>query len=278
VLGTDGKASNERVLVGKVSARSCSKLPATADCLPSDRDHDGAQLAFAHDGTIFLSAGDGGGYDESVEPTALRAQNVDSLSGKVLHITRNGKGVAGNPFAGPDLDANRAKVWALGLRNPFRLALSPSGIPIVADVGADYTEEVDAATRGANLGWPCWEGERRHLRYAATPLCKTLYASPPAELKVPLASFPHPDGESITGGDFGPTTFPAATRGAYFVGDWARGWLRTIRIASTGASASAPRPFATHLPGPTAIHRGPGGALYYAGLNAGEIRRIGPVQ
>jgi len=61
-----GPATHEHVLVGSVTARTCSTLPATADCLPSDLDHDGAQAAFARDGTIFLATGDGGGHDTRI--------------------------------------------------------------------------------------------------------------------------------------------------------------------------------------------------------------------
>jgi glucose/arabinose dehydrogenase len=272
-LPPTGRARDERVLLGTAAGPSCTELPSTADCLPADLDHVGAQLAFAPDGTLWLSTGDGGGRDEEREETALRALDVDSLSGKVLHVTRAGRGLPSNPFWNGDPRANRSKVWALGLRNPFRLALDPGGgPPVVADVGRSAVEEVDLATRGANLGWPCYEGDRRVSVYEGDARCKAIYAERPSTVVGPLLAVPHPDGASITGGTFAPASFPPGLAGAYLYADWGHGWLRAVRIE--GGRAGTPRQIGTGLPGPTAIHRGPGGAIYYAALNTGELRRI----
>ena len=268
-----GRAGGERVLVGRARPRSCTDLPSTADCLPSDVDHVGAQIAFAPDGTLYLSTGDGGGRDGQREETALRALDVDSLSGKVLHVTRAGLGVPSNPFWNGDAKANRSKVWALGLRNPFRLALDPAGgLPVVADVGRSAIEEIDVARRGANLGWPCLEGDRRVGPYADDDRCRAVYAAP-TSVAGPLLAVPHPDGASITGGAFAPGSFPSGLGGAYLFADWGNGWLRSVHIAG-GVAEGAPRQIGTGLPGPTAIHAGPGDAIYYAALNTGELRRI----
>jgi glucose/arabinose dehydrogenase len=273
-LGADGRAGGERVLVGKVGRRSCTDLPSTADCLPSDLDHVGAQIAFAKDGTIYLSTGDGGGRDEEREETALRALDVDSLSGKVLHVTRDGLGLPSNPFWNGDPRANRSKVWALGLRNPFRLVLDPvDGLPVVGDVGRSAVEEIDIARRGANLGWPCYEGDRRVGLYADDERCQGLYAAPPGSVVAPVVAVRHPQGASITGGAFAPDSFPAGLGGAYLFADWGKGWLRAVHLAD-GRAEGASRQIGTDLPGPTAIHTGPGQAVYYAALNTGELRRI----
>jgi glucose/arabinose dehydrogenase len=266
--------AGETVIVGTVTVPTCSDLPATSDCLPSDRDHNGAQLAFAADGTIFLATGDGGGYDDQIEETALRVQNLDSLAGKVLRITRDGKGLASNPFWNGNPSANRSKVWSLGFRNPFRLALADGSMtPIVGDVGRATAEEIDAAARGANLGWPCYEGRVKSEVYESTALCKAMYRRP-AAVDPPLVTIDHPDGNSITGGDFAPAAFPLAVRGQYLFADWRAGWLRYVRI--DGARRVGPvRQLATGLPGPTAFHASEDGAIYYAALNAGQLRRIG---
>ena len=60
-------------------------------------DHNGSDIAFARDGTLFISTGDGGG-EERVEQVALRAQSVYMLNGKVLHVDRDGRGLPDNPF------------------------------------------------------------------------------------------------------------------------------------------------------------------------------------
>jgi len=280
VIGADGRASHERILVGSVTVPTCSRIPVTADCLSSDLDHNGAQVAFAKDGTIFLSTGDGGGYDNRLEPSAVAAQDPDALSGKVLHIDRNGRGLPGNPWWNGDPRANRSKVWAVGLRNPFRLTLDPrTSVPIVGDVGRRAFEEIDAAPRGANLGWPCWEGHIHNPVYAPTRMCAALYDEPSGSLTWPLVVLPHAVSATIVGGAFAPAGYPAPYGGAYFFGDWAKGWIRFVHIAPGDARVLGPsRIFATGIPGPVAIHVGPDGHLYYMSLNAGELCRLDLVQ
>ena len=56
---------------------------------------------------------------------AFRAQLVDSLNGKVLRIDpATGNGLPSNPYydaANPR--SARSRVWALGMRNPYRMSL-----------------------------------------------------------------------------------------------------------------------------------------------------------
>ena len=269
-------APREHVLIGSVTVPTCSALPATADCLSSDRDHDGAQVAFGKDGTLYLSTGDGGGFDNRVEPSAVSAQSPDALAGKVLHVDAEGRGLPGNPWWNGNPRANRSKVWALGLRNPFRMTLDPrTSVPIVGDVGRHAYEEIDAATRGANLGWPCWEGAVRNRLYSGTPTCQSLYRRDTRPRAGLLLAIPHPKSVTIVGGSFAPPAFPAPYRGAYFFADWVRGWIRYVHLLPDDAAiAGLPRTFATGAPGPIAIHVGPDGHLYYLTLDAGDLRRI----
>ena len=89
------------------------------------------------------SAGDGASYNY-VDDLALRAQDLSSLGGKILHITLNGQGVATNPFWNGDPNANRSKVWAYGLRNPWRNSFDRrTGDLFIGDVGQDDYEEID---------------------------------------------------------------------------------------------------------------------------------------
>lgn len=270
---------HEHVLIGGLSVPTCSALLPTADCLSSDLDHDGGEVAFARDGTLFVATGDGGGYDSRVELTALRAQNPEALAGKILHITRQGYGLPGNPWWNGDKRANRSKVWAIGLRNPFRVTLDPrTSVPIVGDVGRHAYEEIDAATRGANLGWPCWEGPVHVAIYAKTPTCAALYHEPRRSLKWPLVAIAHPESATIVGGAFAPSDFPPPYRGTYFFADWSRGWIRDVRIRpDDGGIVGAPHLFATGAPGPVAVHAGPNGALYYLALDSGDLRRVAVV-
>lgn len=273
--GNAALRGSERVILGAAGhASSCSALPPTADCLPLDFDHGGGGIAFTQGGTMFVSTGDGGGVDHEIEPSALLAQSVDSLSGKVLRITRDGTGVPSNPFWNGDASANRSKVWAYGLRNPFRLALRGE-IPYVGDVGSKDFEEIDAVPRRANLGWPCYEGHRRHTRYHGTPVCRALYAIGTSAVQWPSLALGRDVAASVTGGVFyAGSRFPAKYRGAYFFGDWERSWLRVVRFDADGKPLANPVLFAAPAAGPVKLAMGANEDLYYLALNVGEIRRV----
>jgi glucose/arabinose dehydrogenase len=268
-------AGGERVILGSDGQETgdCTELPATADCLPSDVDHIGADIAFARDGTLFISTGDGGGH-ERVEEIAYSAQDVDSLAGKILRVTRDGRGLASNPFFDGDTKANRSKVWALGLRNPFRLTLAPGAdLPVVADVGWRTADEISVAPARANLGWPCFEGRARTPEYSETDPCRAMYSRVDAAVK-PIIEIPHEGVNSVTGGVFYTgDAYPQEYRD-YFYADWAKSWIRHASITPGGRLRDEPSDFGEDAGGPVAFRVGPDGLLYYLGLNSRELRRI----
>ncbi len=270
-----GVAGEERVLLGADGDTPCLELPAGADCLPVYGDHLGADMVFLDDGTMLISVGEGGGQDTNEDlPIALVAQKLDYLGGKVLRITRSGKGVPDNPFWNGSENANRSKVWALGMRNPFRLASGREGTVYVGDVGHLHSEEISRVSRGVNLGWPCFEGTSRTEGYRDTDLCRDLYRSPPASLQGPLIELKHPDALSLTLGDLSTgLAFPKRFANVLFFGDWGRSWLRYAKVNGDGTLGPV-MPFARDTGGPVAIKAGSDGALYYLALNAGELRRI----
>jgi PKD repeat protein len=160
-----------------------------------DVSHGVGTLVFGTDGTLLASCGDagnpgvldiGGPSTGTYVPQALtdgilrtkedigayRAQLVDCLNGKVIRIDpATGDGVATNPFFQPAAPRSaRSRVWALGLRNPFRMALRPGtgshdpadgdpGVLYIGDVGwRDWEDLHVVAAPGANCGWPVFEG------------------------------------------------------------------------------------------------------------------------
>jgi glucose/arabinose dehydrogenase len=167
-----------------------------------NHSHGVGSLVFGEDGTLLVATGDGASFagadvggtmpgssntalqDGIIQPKenvgAFRAQLVDSLSGKILRIDpATGDGVASNPFYDPGSPrAPRSRVWALGLRNPFRMALQPgtgAGDPAagdpgtfwVGDVGWNSWEETDVCDApGLNFGWPIYEGLEASPPYA----------------------------------------------------------------------------------------------------------------
>jgi glucose/arabinose dehydrogenase len=271
-LNPAGAAQHPRVLLGTVRGRSCSTLPSSADCVPSDLDHLGAQVAFGADGTLFLSTGDGGGYDSRVETEALRAQDVSSLGGKVLHITRSGLGVPSNPFFDGDAKDNRSKVWATGFRNPFRLARdAQTGTLVAADVGSHRFDEIDVVRRGSDYGWPCYEADVHHPPYASTSFCSSLYARGTSSLTWPVKT--EPSTTVIVGGTFLPKALASDVDGTYVFASLGHGWLRAMSFSRRDLAATT-HVLAQKLPGPVAIHTSPAGDLYILCLGTGDLLRI----
>jgi glucose/sorbosone dehydrogenase len=110
--------------------------------------HNGGQLQFGPDGMLYVSTGDG--------HNSGNAQNTSSLLGKILRLDpATGGAAAGNPFG---------RVWAYGLRNPWRFSFDrANGDMSIGDVGNNTWEEVNwapspARGRGMNFGWPDCEG------------------------------------------------------------------------------------------------------------------------
>jgi glucose/arabinose dehydrogenase len=267
----------ETVLLGRRVGSTCRPFPRGSDCIPNEWiGHSVGDLAFADDGTLFVSIGDASSWDAAT-PDALRAQDLDSLAGKLLHVTREGKGVPTNPFWNGDPDAARSKVWAYGLRNPFRFGLSPAdGTPYVGDVGWETFEEIDVAAAGANLGWPCYEGNARQPKYARMAACRSLYARGGSATTRPLVAWSRGTlRASAIGGSFntGPA-FPPVFDGAYFYGDFVRGVIQYVHVDHRDRLVSGPWRFATGTRTPVDIQFGPNGALYHLSVMDGELRRI----
>jgi glucose/arabinose dehydrogenase len=264
--GDRALASSEVVLVGRQSRNGCAGALAHADCIPANCGcHIGGDIAFGAGGSLYLSTGDAAtaGFTNA---NALRAQDLDSLAGKLLRVDTAGRGLRSNPFWSGRPHDNRSRVWAFGLRNPFRFVLDPrNGVPVVGDVGWLDWEEIDFAVRGANLGWPCYEGSKRQTRYARWQRCADLYRRAPRRLRGPLYQYARRRGAGIIGGAFG-------RNGVYYFADVVRGWIRALPVGLEGRA----RPFAAGTAAPVALETGPDGNLWYLTVGTGQLRRIRP--
>ncbi|WP_316797998.1 PQQ-dependent sugar dehydrogenase [Pedobacter frigidisoli] len=108
----------------------------------------GSRIVFDKNGNMFVSTGERSGGD-----IRIQAQYLNSSLGKILHLTTDGKAVAGGPFAGK-ADA-RPEIYALGLRNPDGLAINPqTGDLWEAEFGPKGGDEVNIIKPGKNYGWP----------------------------------------------------------------------------------------------------------------------------
>lgn len=260
------------VLLGTQTPASCGDLAVTADCLFADSpSHSIGDVVVAADGTLYFSNGDGAAF-AFTDPKAIRAQNIDSLSGKILHIDRNGKGVPGNAFYNGNPNDNRSKVYAYGLRNPWRTAFKPgTNMLYINDVGDDSFEEVNVGSNGGNYGWPCYEGSNKRDRPEIHDLCQPLYTAVSQgqqAVKYPLSGWAHGgNGAAIVGGVFVTgASYPADLRGAYLHGDYVLKFLRTLRTDANNQLIGGVTAFASGLVGTVNVVQGPDEKVYIVSI------------
>ncbi len=250
------------------------------DFISSDSEsHTIASLAFANDGSLFVSIGDGASYNR-VDPRAIRVQDIDNLSGKVLRIDPlTGEGLADNPFYSGDPDANRSKVYQLGLRNPFRISVDPnSGQLYVGDVGWTRWEEINAGGAGANFGWPYFEGgsgtSERTGGYQNLPEAIEFYNSGASVTAATFALNHAVDGINaiVLGGVYTGDVYPEEFQGDLFFNDLGQGLVRNANLDADGNVISVQN-FATGAGIVVAIEQGPDGTMHYVDLDDGLIGR-----
>lgn len=212
--------------------------------------HQGGPLRFGVDGCLYVALGE----QTSRQP----AQSIHSLAGKILRIHADGTVPDDNPFI-TQTDGKYRNIWALGLRNPFGLAVQPgTGRLFATDVGETSFEEVNEILRGANYGWPEAEGLSNDGRF-----------------KNPIHTYPPLVGRSICGAAFYPQhlenahgeMFPEKWRGKFFFADWAAHWVNVLDPEAPATVTT----FARGFNGPVAVEVDANGSLLV--LNRGTIWR-----
>jgi glucose/arabinose dehydrogenase len=284
VVGNTASVASMMVLVGNVGATatatsSCENYAVTADCIPSDSpSHSAGGLRFGPDGKLYASLGDGAHFDYA-DARAKRAQNIDSLAGKILRINTDGTAPADNPFYNGNPNANRSKVFAFGIRNSFRFNFHPTtGQLFAGDVGWFSFEEVNRIVAGGNYGWPCREALQATRDHSTREYC----ATPVSAYTNPIYSYPHGASNegSITAGTFSfGDVYPDQYDTSLFIGDYAQNWIKRLVLASDGTVAGVynfdmnqgeyTSPF-----GPVDITAAPNGVVYYISIYNGAVNRI----
>ena len=261
------------------------------DFIATDSEsHSIGSIRFGTDGSLFVSVGDGTSYN-SEDPRALRVQDLDNLSGKMLRINpMTGEGLADNPFYNGDPNSNRSKVYNSGLRNPFRFTIDEkTNTPIIGDVGWRKWEEVNFGTKGANFGWPFDEGgldasgnpisikQSEYAANAGTKASATAFYNSGSPVKAPTYAYKHTSGNfnAVVVGDlYTGNTFPSIYQNTLFIGDASQSTIDALTLDSTGKVVSVKR-FASSqdVNTPVQITTGPDGNLYYVSLVSGIVER-----
>ncbi len=142
-------SSDNRVVRLSLAGGRVGKPHAVLSGVPTSTHHHGGRLLFAPDGNLFVSTGDA--------EVSSRAQNRDSLAGKILRITPNGKAAPGNPFGN--------RTWTYGHRNIEGLAFDAKGRLWATEFGEKTSDELNLIIKGHNYGWPYVEGTSADSRY-----------------------------------------------------------------------------------------------------------------
>ncbi len=195
--------------------------------------HDGAAIAFGHDGMMYVTSGDG----TSDSDTNIVGQDMSTLLAKVLRIDVDhvaltprrspyrpepGKMYSvpkDNPFL--NLKEARPEIWAYGLRNPWRMTTDDkTGHIWVGQNGQDLWEHAFLLEKGANYGWSVMEGS--HPFYLNRKPGPTPFVKPTIE-------HPHSEFRSLTGGFVYYGKKYPELQGAYIYGDYSTGQIWGMR-------------------------------------------------
>jgi glucose/arabinose dehydrogenase len=325
----DGCVSTGRlsVLTAAGNTSTGTERVLITDWCQQSQTHSIGSLDFGADGALYVSAGDGAkssgtdygqyGYPKvnpcgdppggvggvmtppSAQGGALRSQavrgsaNPINLDGAVLRLDPDtGAAMPGNPL-GASADANKRRIVAYGLRNPFRMTVKPGTNELwLGDVGMSTWEEINRVANPVagvtNFGWPCYEGAPRHPGYDAAnlTLCESLYSAGTAI--APVVAYRHDQaafatdtckfsaGSSASGLAFYPGgNYPDSYDNVLFTADYSRDCIWVMRADQQGNPDPAQRStFAAGAANPVELQIGPDGDLWYVDLE-GTIRRIG---
>lgn len=137
-------SSDNRVLSMTFDGRSIRDVNPILTGIPRGDIHDGGRLAFGPDGFLYVSTGENG--------NGALAQDPESLGGKILRITPDGRPAPGNPDP-------TSPVWKLGHRNVQGLAFDRQGRLWATEFGSQIWDEINLIRKGNNYGWPAAEGD-----------------------------------------------------------------------------------------------------------------------
>lgn len=143
-----GDAGNTTALArGRFDGKTLTDLKDifVADAWSTGTAHFGSKLAFARDGTLFMTIGE--------RNDRKRAQETSHHAGKVLRLRDDGTVPPDNPFVGRE--GFRPEIYSYGHRNMQGLAIHPeTGAVWETEHGPQGGDELNVILPGKNYGWP----------------------------------------------------------------------------------------------------------------------------
>lgn len=135
--------TKNKVVRYKFENNSLSDRKILIDNIPGAVFHNGGRIKFGPDNFLYVTTGD------SLEPSL--AQNTNSLAGKILRVTDEGRAVFDNPF--------KNLIYSYGHRNPQGLAWDNEGRLWATEHGNSTKDEINIIVKGKNYGWPTITGD-----------------------------------------------------------------------------------------------------------------------
>lgn len=221
--------------------------------------HNGCALEMDRFGKLWISMGDAA--------VSSRAQDRNSLNGKILRLNRNGSVPTDNPV----ISGTRNAVYSMGHRNVQGIAIRPGTDQVyVTEHGpepAHGDDEINLLVPGGNYGWPCYTGNGRAYQLIAGCQAASAYRAPLWASGVPTLATS--GGAFVTGPQWGDFD------GHLFVSTLKESDVRRFSINAAGDDLGGP---ATHFNNAwgrlRAMVYGPGGQLYVTTSNGSNDRVI----
>ncbi|MCC7085941.1 MAG: PQQ-dependent sugar dehydrogenase [Pirellulales bacterium] len=204
-------------------------------------NHNGGTIVFGPDGYLYIGLGDGGAAND---PHG-NAQNIGTLLGKILRIDVDHHDL-GQKYASPkdnpfvDVPDARPEIWALGIRNVWRIAFDRvTGKLWAGEVGQNTWEEIDIIERGGNYGWNLRESFHKFTEFNLPPKPGPVPAKIVGKPIDPIFEYHHDLGKSITGGNIYRGKHVPALVGKYLFADYVSGEVYVLTYDETIGKATA---------------------------------------
>lgn len=136
--GEDNGNTLNRVVRSRLDGRSLTDARVIVEAIPGASNHNGGRIKFGPDHYLYITTGD------AQNPSL--AQDKNSLAGKILRVTDEGRPAPGNPFGN--------EVYSYGHRNPQGITWDEGGRLWSGEHGSNAADELNLVEVGKNYGWP----------------------------------------------------------------------------------------------------------------------------